>query len=560
MCVKYSFGPNLKDGKRMVIGIDFGTDSCRAMAVECNSGKEVATATSYYKRWQEGRYCDGQQNRYRQHPLDYIESLEEVIADLLSQLPHGSAGKVVAIGCDATSSTVCLTDSKGLPLALLPQYAENPNAMFVLWKDHTAINEADEINALVRAWEVDYTSYSGGNYSVEWFWAKSLHLLRSDRSIREKAYAAIELCDWIPALLTGIEKPEEVRRGRCAAGHKCMWAEEWGGFPSHDFLSQLDPKLGEIRDRLGNITYTNDQKVGLLSKEWARKFGFSNSVVVSTGIVDAHSAAIGAGIKPGTMVKIVGTSTCDIVVAPYDIINKKRIDGISGQVDGSVLPGMIGIEAGQSAFGDVYAWFRNLLGWTLDEFDASQEWKSKVMEETLDALTKEAATLQTTESSPVSLDYLNGRRTPDPDPMKKGIISGITLSTTAPEIFKSLVEATAFGSRAIYEHYKKHGLELIDIVSVGGISQKSPFVMQTLSNVMGLPIKVAQTEQAGALGAAMCAATAAGVFESLSVAQKVMGCKMGETYLPDKKAHDIYNILYKRYLELGGSLPEIITY
>jgi L-ribulokinase len=540
----------------MVIGIDFGTDSCRAMAVECKGGKEVATATSYYKRWQEGRYCDGQQNRYRQHPLDYIESLEEVITDLLSQLPRGSANKVVAIGCDATSSTVCLTNNNGSPLALLPQYGENPNAMFVLWKDHTAMNEADEINTLARAWDVDYTSYSGGNYSPEWFWAKSLHLLRVDQSVREKAYAAIELCDWIPALLTGIEKPEEVRRGRCAAGHKCMWAEEWGGFPSHDFLSQLDPQLGNIRNHLGHITYTNDQKVGLLSKEWARKFGFSNSVVVSTGIVDAHSAAIGAGIKPGTMVKIIGTSTCDIVVAPYDVINRKRIDGISGQVDGSVLPGMIGIEAGQSAFGDVYAWFRNLLGWTLNEFDASQEWKNRVMEGTLDALTREATTLPTTESSPVSLDYLNGRRTPDPDPMKKGVISGITLSTTAPEIFKSLVEATAFGSRAIYEHYKKHGLELIDIVSVGGISQKSPFVMQTLSNVMGLPIKVAQTEQAGALGAAMCAATAAGVFENLSVAQEVMGCKIGETYHPDKRAHDIYNILYKQYLELGGSLPE----
>ncbi len=538
----------------MVIGIDFGTDSCRAMAVECNSGKEIAAATSYYKRWREGLYCDSQQNRYRQHPLDYIESLEEVIADLLSQLPHGSADKIVAIGCDATSSTVCLTDSDGLPLAMLPQYAENPNAMFILWKDHTAMNEADEINALARTWEVDYTSYSGGNYSLEWFWAKSLHILRTDSSVREKTYAAIELCDWIPALLTGIEKPEEVKRSRCAAGHKCMWAEEWGGFPSHSFLSRLDPQLGDIRDRLGNITYTNDQKVGLLSEEWANKFGLSNSVVVSTGIIDAHSAAIGAGIKPGTMVKIVGTSTCDIVVAPYDVINEKRIDGISGQVDGSVLPGMIGIEAGQSAFGDVYAWFGNLLGWALDEFDADQKWKSRVTEETLDALTEKATAIETTESSPVSLDYLNGRRTPDPDPMKKGVISGITLSTTAPDIFKSLVEATAFGSRAIYEHYKKHGLELMDIVSVGGISQKSPFVMQTLSNVMGLPIKVAQTEQAGALGAAMCAATAAGVFESVDVAQKVMGCKIGETYHPDKRTHNIYNILYKRYLELGGNL------
>jgi len=540
-----------KNSGHLVIGIDFGTDSCRALVIDADSGEELAVTTSCYSRWGRREFCDSTQNRYRQHPLDYIESLQEVIGNLLAKLPPNAIKNIAAIGCDTTSSTVCMTDSEGTPLALLPQYAANPDAMFVLWKDHTAMKEADEINMLAHNNEVDYTSLSGSNYSPEWFWAKALHLLRNDRSLRESAYAAIELCDWIPALLTGMLKPEQVKRGRCAAGHKCMWADEWGGYPSGDFLSQLDPQLGSIRDHLMQETFTNDRVVGVLTQEWAGRLGLSTGVIVSTGIVDAHAAAIGAGIRPGTMVKIVGTSTCDIVVAPPDKIGTKKIEGISGQVVGSVLPGLIGIEAGQSAFGDVYAWFRSLLAWPLEAFDADQQQRTQIMEQMLSALSNKAAAIPTDEASLVSIDSLNGRRTPNPDPTMKGIIAGITLGTTAPEIFKSLVEATAFGSKAIYEHYKKEGLELTDVVSVGGISKKSPFVMQTLSNVMGLPIKVAQTEQGGALGAAMCAATAAGLFENVEQAQHRMESGISETYRPEMKAHALYHRLYQKYLRLG---------
>lgn len=541
-----------KNNKNLVIGIDFGTDSCRALAVNTDTGEELAVTTSYYKRWNQGLYCDNAQNIYRQHPIDYIESLQEVIGDLLDRLPPDSRRNVVAIGCDATSSTVCITNCEGNPLALSPEYSENPDAMFVLWKDHTAMKEAEEINALSKSWKIDYTSFSGANYSLEWFWAKVLHLLRNDQSVRREAYAAIELCDWIPALLTGELKPEKVKRGRCAAGHKCMWAEEWSGYPSSDFFSRLDPQLGSMRDHLMRETFTNDKVVGFLTSEWAGKLGLSTDVVISIGIVDAHAAAIGAGVKPGSMVKIVGTSTCDIVVVTPGMIGNKKIEGISGQVDGSVLPDMIGIEAGQAAFGDVYAWFKNLLGWSLEEFATDEESKSQVMNNMLRVLSEKAAMIPTNGSSLVSLDFLNGRRTPDPDPTKKGIISGITLGTTAPEIFKSLVEATAFGAKAIYEHYKKEGLILVDIVSVGGISQKSPFVMQTLSNVIGLAIKVASTEQSGALGAAMCAATATGLYDSLEDAQHRMKSEISRTYLPDEKMHRVYNRLYQQYLLLGA--------
>lgn len=540
-----------KNNRNLVIGVDFGTDSCRALAVNTNTGEELAVTTSYYKRWGKGLYCNSGQNRYRQHPLDYIESLQEVVQDLLTKLPLDSSHKVAAIGCDATSSTVSLTDCEGTPLALSPQYKDNPDAMFVLWKDHTAIKEAQEINALSKGWEIDYTLFSGSNYSLEWFWAKVLHLLRNNQSMRRDVYAAIELCDWIPALLTGELRPEKVKRSRCAAGHKCMWAEEWGGYPSYDFFSRLDLQLGNIRNHLMSETFTNDKIVGFLTPEWANKLGLPTDVVVSTGIVDAHAAAIGAGVKPGSMVKIVGTSTCDIVVVTPEIIGNKKIAGISGQVDGSVLPDMIGIEAGQAAFGDVYAWFKNLLGWSLEEFEIDEERKNQMMDNMLSVLSEKAAVIPTNEFSLVSLDFLNGRRTPDPDPEKRGIISGIALGTTAPEIFKSLVEATAFGSKAIYEHYKKEGLDLIDIVSVGGISQKSPFVMQTLSNVIGLPLRVASTEQAGALGVAMCAATAAGLFECVEDAQHQMKTEISKTYHPDEQMRRDYNRLYQQYLLLG---------
>lgn len=540
------------NGENLIIGIDFGTDSCRALIVSASTGKEVAVSTSYYNNWERGLYCNPNNNQYRHHPKDYAHSLQEAVCDVLSQLPSNYAKDIAAIGIDTTASTIAITDKDGTPLALLPKYAENPNAMFLLWKDHTAIHEADEINALSHSWDIDYTSLSGGNYSLEWFWAKALHILRNDETIYNEAYSAIELCDWIPALLTGILKPEKVRRSRCAAGHKCLWAEKWGGYPSRDFLSKLDPQLGNIRDHLSEKTYTNEKKVGSLTEEWAQKLGLTTDVIVSIGIVDAHAAAIGAGIKSETMVKIVGTSTCDIVVIPECHLGDKEIPGISGQVDGSVLPDFIGIESGQAAFGDVYAWFRDLLGWTLNEFDLVEEKREKIMDKILVALTEKAKNIPIDDSSLISLDWINGRRSPYSDPTKKGLISGITLATTAPDIFKSLVEATAFGSKAIFEHYKKEGLNIIDVVCVGGISQKSPYVMQTLSDVLGVPIKIAKTEQAGALGAAMCAATAVGLFNKLEDAQDKMGSETSRIYYPNSENHDRYNELYKKYLRLGS--------
>ncbi|HHU25064.1 MAG TPA: ribulokinase [Bacteroidales bacterium] len=538
--------------EKLVIGIDYGTDSCRALIVDAVSGKEVAARIAVYPRWKNGLYCDASKNQYRQHPLDYIDTLEESVKGALAQLPAEAARQVVGIGIDTTGSTPCLTDKQGTPLALLPKYAENPNAMFILWKDHTSIKEAEEINTLAYQWEVDYTSRSGGIYSSEWFWAKALHALREDESIREEAYSIIEHCDWMPALLTGNLRPGEVKRGRCAAGHKCMWAEEWGGYPSQEFLSALDPLLNGFAAHLSTYTYTSDRSAGKLSQEWAARLGLPAGIDVAVGIIDAHAGAIGAGIRANTMVKILGTSTCDIVVTPKSDLEERLIPGISGQVDGSVIPGLIGLEAGQSAFGDVYAWLRDFLSWSFSVLPASDV--EKATGKILQKLTEEAQDLPLTDDGIIANDWLNGRRTPFADQTLKGGITGLTLGTTPAQVFRSLVEATAFGSKAIMDHMEKEGVKITEVIGVGGISLKSPFVMQVLSDVMGIPIKVAASQQAGALGAAMCAAVASGVYPTVEHAQSAMGQGVLAEYLPNEERKAHYAGKQEQYRKLGQFL------
>ena len=538
--------------EKLVIGIDYGTDSCRAVVLNTASGKELATAVSSYPRWKKGLYCDPFSNRYRQHPQDYIDSLEEVLHRLLAQLLPEEVKNIVALGIDTTGSTPCLTDQDGTPLALLPGYEEDPDAMFILWKDHTSIREADEINTLARKWEIDYTSRSGGIYSSEWFWAKALHVLRANEKVREKAYSIIEHCDWMPALLTGNLRSEQVKRSRCAAGHKGMWANEWGGYPSQEFFSALDPLFDRFVDRLGETTYTSNVSAGKLTEEWSLRLGLPQGIEVAVGILDAHAGAIGAGITVNSMVKIVGTSTCDIVVSPKEDMAEKLIPGISGQVDGSVIPGLIGLEAGQSAFGDVYAWWKEVLSWSLHLLPEEQ--RAEMSARILSKLNEEAEKLPVTMSDPVASDWLNGRRTPFSDLTLKGAVTGITLATTPAQIFKSLVEATAFGSRAIMEHLEGEGVQVNEIIGVGGISLKSPYVMQTLSDIMGVPIKIAVAQQAGALGAAICAAVAADVFDTMEGAQESLGQGYNRVYVPRIENHETYDVLYDKYRKLGNFL------
>jgi len=535
---------------KYVIGIDYGSDSCRALVVDASNGKELAAAVRNYPRWMEGKYCDPAKNQYRQHPLDYIEVLEASVKEALDQCPAGVAENVVGISFDTTGSTPALTDENGTPLAMLPGFEENPNAMFILWKDHTAVKEADEINKLSKEWDIDYVKYEGGIYSSEWVWAKVLHVLREDEAVKAKATSWVEYCDWLPALITGTTGLKDLKRGRCAAGHKAMWDPEWNGLPDEKFLTTLGPELAGLRDNLFDETYTSDAAAGTLSPEWAEKLGLSTDVVVGVSAFDCHMGAVGAEITPNTLVRAIGTSTCDILVAPYEEMKDKLIPGICGQVDGSVIPGMVGLEAGQSGFGDIYAWFKNVLSWPLQFLD-DEEQRKAIEDKILPVLSEEAAKIPVEESTIVATDWLNGRRTPDADQTVTGTIAGLNLGSSAPRIFRALVEATAFGSRAITDRFAEHGIEIKEVVGIGGVAKKSPFVMQTMADVLNMPIKVSVSEQAMALGAAMFAAVAAGVYSSVEEAQSAMGQGFEKTYYPIAENAAQYNEIYKRYIELG---------
>nr|WP_321412408.1 ribulokinase [uncultured Carboxylicivirga sp.] len=536
--------------KQYVIGLDYGSDSARALIVDVNTGEEMASSVKYYPRWMEGKYCVPAQNQYRQHPKDYLEVMEATITEALANCDSSVAENVVGISFDTTGSTPALTDGNGTPLAMLPEFEENPNAMFILWKDHTAVKEADEINELARKWDVDFTKYEGGIYSSEWVWAKVLHTLRKDEAVKAATASWIEYCDWLPAVLTGKTALNEVKRSRCAAGHKALWHTDWNGLPPEEFLVELGPELKGLRENLFEDTYTSDEAFGTLTPEWAAKLGLSTDVVVGVSAFDAHMGAVGAEIEANTFVRIMGTSTCDIMVAPEDELGDKLIPGICGQVDGSVIPGMMGLEAGQSAFGDVYAWFKRVLEWPL-QFVKDEEEKKAIMDKIIPALADEAAKIPMEESTVLATDWFNGRRTPDADQNVKGTITGLNLGSTAPRIFRALVEATAYGSKAIVDRFLENGVKVDQVVAIGGVAKKSDFVMQTLADVLGMPIKVARSEQSVALGAAMFAAVAAGAHATIADAQKAMGQGFEKEYYPIAENVEAYKALYEKYIKLG---------
>ncbi len=531
-----------------VIGADFGTDSVRCVLSDTADGHTVACSVAYYPRWKAGLYCDAGENRYRQHPLDYIESFEKCVKEMLMQAGGPSAaGRVAGISFDTTASTPVLVSREGTPLSLLDRYACNPDAMFILWKDHTAIHEADRINEAASRWGVDYTRYSGGKYSCEWVWAKVLHALKSSPELIRDVYSWVEHCDWMAALLSGDTRPENLARSRCAAGHKAMWHESWGGLPSWDFLESVDPAFSFFKGHLYDRTFTSDCKAGTLCSEWASRLGLKEGIAVGVGAIDCHFGAVGAGIVPGALVKVMGTSTCDIAICQPEDVGDNVVRGICGQVDGSVVPGYIGMEAGQAAFGDVYAWFSRLLEWPQTLY--GEEGRSG---DIIKSLSSEAEKLPVTEDDMVALDWFNGRRTPDSDQRAKAKITGLSMSVTAPHLFKALVEATAFGSRAINERFREEGVAVGDVIAVGGISMKSPYVMQTMADVLGVPIRVSGCGQACALGAAMFASVAAGIYPDIFTAQRKMVQPFVAEYRPDAARHAVFDKLYEKYCALAS--------
>jgi L-ribulokinase len=526
---------------RYTIGLDYGTNSVRALLVDTADGAEIATAIWSYEHGHAGVVLDRDPNLARQHPADYLKGAEVTIRDVLAAavkaLPGFKADQVTGIGVDTTGSTPMPVDGAGQPLALQRKYSENPAAMAWLWKDHTGTAEAEEITALAHKIRPQYVAKIGGVYSSEWFYSKILHCLRTAPDVFDAAHSWIELADFVPAALSGTLAPGDFTAGICAAGHKAMYSDSWGGYPDREFLSKLDPKLGDLRERLTRRVRTVASSVGGLTAEWAQKTGLPAGIPIAVGAFDAHLGAIGAGVQPGTLVKIIGTSTCDITVkANTDKL--ADVPGLCGVVDGSVLPGYFGLEAGQSAVGDIFEWF---VGYVRPGGKDAL---------THEALQTEAMQLRPGESGLVALDWNNGNRTILVDQRLTGLLVGQTLYTTPAEIYRALIEATAFGALAIINRFEEYGVKIEQVVNCGGIAEKSPLTMQIYADVTGRPMKTSRSAQTPALGSAIAAAVVSGAHPDFASAQKAMtGLKL-KVFEPDPAAHAVYRELYAIYRTL----------
>lgn len=524
------------------IGLDYGTNSVRCVIVNTANGKEAGTAVYNYPSGQMGILLDRKDhNVARQNPADYLIGLETTVKKSIALAKKNDkkfrADQIVGIGVDTTGSTPIPVDKNGVPLAMKKEFKKNLNAHVWLWKDHTGYAEAAEITALAARQHPEYLAKCGGTYSSEWFFSKILHCLRTDPKVFDNAYTWVEHADWIPAVLTGTDHPSRIKRCRCAAGHKAMFNADWGGYPARDFLAQLDPKMGALRDTLTAVTEAIDQKAGDLTEAWAKKLGLKAGIPVAMGSFDAHLGGVGSGIGPGTLVKIIGTSTCDMAVAP-NTAALPDIPGICGIVDGSILPGYFGLEAGQSAVGDIFNWFVNYI----------QPGGRKEGDHA--ALTARAAKIRPGQSGLLALDWNNGNRTILVDQRLTGLLIGQTLHTRPEEIYRALVEATAFGALTIINRFEEYGVSIKQIINCGGISEKNAMIMQIYADVTGREMKISRSAQTCALGSAICGAVVGGAHSNYASAQKAMCGVKAKTFKPIAANHEIYKRLYVLYKQL----------
>ena len=522
------------------IGLDYGTNSVRALIVNVANGVEIASAVWEYAHGTHGVILSRDPNLARQHPADYVKGAEVTIKKALAAAKKNIRGfkpeQVIGIGVDTTGSTPLPVNAEGQPLAFQKKFSNNPNAMAWLWKDHTGVAEAVQITALAKKMRPQFLAKCGGTYSSEWFWSKILHCLNTAPEVFNAAHSWIELADYVPAALTGTEHPSKFIAGVCAAGHKAMWNVNWGGYPDKEFLSELNPKLGALRDRLTPRVENVNKAVGGLTEQWAKRTGLSAEIPVAVGAFDAHLGAIGSGVAPGALVKIIGTSTCDIAVCSNEN-QLADVPGLCGIVDGSVLPGFFGLEAGQSAVGDIFNWFVNYL-------------QPCGKAGTHEALTSEAAKLKPGESGLLALDWNNGNRTILVDQRLTGLLVGQTLYTTPAEIYRALIEATAFGALTIINRFEEYGVKISQVINCGGIAEKNPVVMQIYADVTGRPMSVSRSAQTCALGSAVAAAVVAGAHKNFSTAQKAMTGLKPRVFKPNAKAHAVYRELYTVYKQL----------
>ncbi|MCF7853168.1 MAG: ribulokinase [Candidatus Pacebacteria bacterium] len=534
------------NNNRYVIGIDYGSNSVRCVVINVVNGEECGSAVFDYPSGDAGVLTDtANPHVARQSPRDFIDGIEKSVKPALEQAAATTGfgtDRIIGIGVDTTGSTPIPVDADMTPLAFHETFKDNLNAQAWMWKDHSSMHEAEQITELARQNRPHYLAKCGGTYSSEWFFSKLLHCLNTDRKVFDAAYSWIEFADFIPAVLAGIKRPEDVKCGVCAAGHKAMYCEEWGGLPDNDFLATLNPALAELRPRLCQKAHTANESAGYLCKEYAATLGLPEGIAIACGAFDAHLGAVGAGVAEGRMVKILGTSTCDIMVAP-NAQELPDIPGVCGIVDGSVLPGYYGIEAGQSAVGDIFNWFVTYVCQGNADLHAN--------------LTRKAAALKPGETGLLALDWNNGNRTILVDARLTGLLIGQTLHTQQHDIYRALIEATAFGARRILDRLSEYGVEIKEVINCGGIAEKNPLFMQIYADVMGRPMKVSASAQTCAVGSAIMGAVAAGPdkggYATPEEAQKNICSYKDTVYTPDPDSQTTYNELYALYCQLHDS-------
>ncbi len=524
------------------LGLDFGTNSVRAVVVDISDGREIGTGVCGYASGVQGILLDGKNPHLaRQSPRDHLEGLKKAVRGALRQAeghPDFKAERIGGIGVAATGSSPLPVDARNVPLAFQDAWKDGLDAQCWLWKDHTARVEAEEITRLALEMRPEYVRACGGVYLSEWFWAKIWHCLRVSPEVFHAASSWVELADWIPSVLAGVDDPLRIRRGVCSAGHKALYSDQWGGLPDGAFLRALDPALEGLRDRLYQKAHDATHPAGSLCAEWAAAFGLPEGISIAIGKSDVHYGAIGCGVKPGRLVKVIGTSSCDCCVLPVGG-GFPDIPGICGVVEGAILPGFYGLEAGQSAVGDIFKW-----------------WIEKVCggdDELYRRISEEAAALEPGESGLLALDWNNGNRNVLADPMLGGLLVGQTLHTTRGEIYRALMEATAFGARMIINRLREHGVVVDELVCAGGIAEKNAVAMGILSDVLGVEIRVPETRQACALGAAISAASAAGFHKDLAAARDAMASRSVPAFRPDPERVRAYDRLFALYRTLNDA-------
>ncbi len=550
--------------KELLAGVDFGTDSVRVLLCNAKNGKEVSHGVSLYHSWGLKKYCNPSKSIYRQHAKDYLHSLTNAFSDALNNAYVNAGLDIVGIAVDTTGSTPCPVDEEGTPLCLLPNFSENPHAMFHLWKDHSSIEEAKEIHERFSTWEIDYTKYQGV-YSSEWFWAKILHTIRTDELIKKHAYTWVEHSDWIAGLLIGNTHPAVLYRGSCGAGHKALFNSEFGGLPSRDCLETLDPYLATIFDRYPHVIVPAGTALGKISPTWAEILNVNKDAIIGMGSFDAHAGGVGAGIKLGTMVKVLGTSTVDLVIETRNKVQGKNLKEICGQAEDSIVPGYMGLEMSQPAFGDSYNWIKGIGLWALSQkslFESviSREEHEKLVSHIEKNFIKdiEAKATSYIYHDELALDWFNGRRYPSLNEHVKSILANLSLSSDLPALYCAVVKGTVFGSRRIFESLLDNGINVDNIIAVGGIAEKSSFVMQMLSDAMKVPIQVSTEKQVCAKGAAIYASVAAGIFKNIPECQQKYCSSFGKTYYPNPEMFALYDKQYQQYLA-SGELSESLA-